>query len=255
MWWLISCAGEPVKPAPVTESDTDTDIDADTDTDTDGDTDTVPLPPGCGDLTCAAGESCALCPVDCGPCEPSCTPDALCAPATGETCPSCPQDCDLQTLICGNGHCQSGENGTSCMVDCGPPTWPLPWTLVEELVLLAINEERAAGTDCGTLAFEPAPALQMDATLRAPARLHSWDQSHSDYYDDTSCNDRELQARASTAQAEARGWGWPTPQAVVAAWVVAGGPECQALMNPTYTSVGVGFAEVGDDPLWTAVFR
>jgi hypothetical protein len=271
MWWWLGCGPEGVEPRTGTSelADTDTDVDADSDVDldidvdadgdadadTDTGTDTIPLPPGCGDLACGEGEGCASCPVDCGPCEPSCVPDGLCAPSAGETCPSCPQDCDSQDLLCGNGHCQPGETGASCMADCGPPSWPLTWALLEELVLLAINQERAAGTDCGAVPFEPAPALQMESTLQAPARLHSWDQSYSDYFDATSCDGRELEDRASAAQAEALAWGWPTPSAVVAAWVSAAGPECHALMDPAHTEAGVGFADAGGDPLWTALFR
>jgi hypothetical protein len=228
MWWWLGCGPEGVEPRTGTSelADTDTDVDADSDVDldidvdadgdadadTDTGTDTIPLPPGCGDLACGEGEGCASCPVDCGPCEPSCVPDGLCAPSAGETCPSCPQDCDSQDLLCGNGH-------------------------------------------CGAVPFEPAPALQMESTLQAPARLHSWDQSYSDYFDATSCDGRELEDRASAAQAEALAWGWPTPSAVVAAWVSAAGPECHALMDPAHTEAGVGFADAGGDPLWTALFR
>lgn len=253
---LLGCVSKDAEDPPLsetaTEADADTDADSDTDTDADSDSD-PPLPPGCGDLACADDEACGSCPVDCGPCPPSCDGDGLCEVASGESCPACKSDCDTTLVTCGNGRCQAGESPQSCMADCGPPVWPSAWTQQEELLLLAVNLERAAGTDCGSTAFSPAAPLQFEAALMVPARLHSWDQSLSDYFGHDSCDGRQLQDRAATAQAEALGWGWPTAQSVVAAWM--SGPECASLMAPGYTRAGAGFSDAGGDPLWTFLVR
>ncbi|MEZ4366570.1 MAG: hypothetical protein R2939_09820 [Kofleriaceae bacterium] len=42
----------------------------------------------CGDLTCDAGESCGLCPSDCGACSAVCGDLRCDAPETSATCPS-----------------------------------------------------------------------------------------------------------------------------------------------------------------------
>ena len=48
-------------------------------------------------------------------------------------------------------------------------------TLVEDALLAQINALRREGGRCGDLAFEPAPGLGSDPTLRCAARLHSLD--------------------------------------------------------------------------------
>ena len=253
---LLGCvskgAPDPSLSETASEADTDADSDADADTDSDSDSD-PPLPPGCGDLVCADGEACGVCPIDCGPCPSSCDEDGICEVASGESCPACKSDCDTPLPVCGNGHCQPGESPQGCMADCGPQSWPAAWAQQEELLLLAINLERAAGTDCGSVPFSPAAPLQFEAALMIPARLHSWDQSLTGYFGAESCDGRQLQDRAGTAQFEVLGWGWPTAQSVVAAWM--SGPECEALMEPGYTRAGAGYSDVGGDPLWTFLLR
>lgn len=242
------------------DGDSDADADADSDTDADGDTDTTPpvdtgLPAGCGDLTCGGGESCGDCPVDCGPCSASCDRDGACEAAAGETCTACPDDCDTTTVVCGNGQCQAGENTVTCMADCGPIPWPAGWDQLEQQVLTQINQERANGTNCPSGPKDPVPPLSMDTLLQNGARLHSWDQSFSDYFDHYSCNGREPWDREPTANAENIAWGYPTPTAAVAGWMSSTEGHCDAIMSGNYSQIGVGFSDVGGDPLWTAMFN
>jgi hypothetical protein len=68
----------------------------------------------CGNGSCEAGETCQLCPGDCGPC----CGNGICDP--NESCQSCPPDCTVG-CDCGNGLCQAGECST-CLVDCLQPT-------------------------------------------------------------------------------------------------------------------------------------
>ncbi len=106
--------------------------------------------PGCGDNACNAGETCATCPDDCGPCAPGCG-NGTCSGF--ETCTTCPQDCcpdaggpdvvdaspDAPSdaagpdapadagpdrpdagLVCGDGTCADEEHCFTCPDDCGP---------------------------------------------------------------------------------------------------------------------------------------
>ncbi|NUQ77429.1 MAG: hypothetical protein HUU21_28155, partial [Polyangiaceae bacterium] len=71
----------------------------------------------CGNLTCAAGETCTSCPPDCGVC-PGCG-DGVCGGT--EQCASCAQDCGVCS-VCGNGKCEDDqfETCSNCNADCGP---------------------------------------------------------------------------------------------------------------------------------------
>ena len=103
--------------------------------------------PVCGDATCDATETCALCPEDCGVCPPpedcchasgapGCVPtevqdcvcafDAFCCElAWDETCVTeAKDDCGLVCVSeCGDGFCDEDETCVSCLADCGecPP--------------------------------------------------------------------------------------------------------------------------------------
>jgi hypothetical protein len=77
---------------------------------------------GCGNGVCTAMESCATCPIDCGPC--GFCGDFICDMAAGERCDTCPTDCGM-CMMCGDGFCDAwaGETCTNCTIDCGacPP--------------------------------------------------------------------------------------------------------------------------------------
>lgn len=64
----------------------------------------------CGDGVCNGGETCGSCAKDCG----SCCGNGVCN--AGETCSSCPSDCGS---CCGDGACNNGETCNSCAKDCG----------------------------------------------------------------------------------------------------------------------------------------
>ncbi len=73
----------------------------------------------CGDGLCAFGETCIICPDDCGPC--GACGDGVCAPDGTEDCFLCPIDCGICPIICGDGFCDvmNGENCSFCPIDCG----------------------------------------------------------------------------------------------------------------------------------------
>jgi pectate lyase len=74
------------------------------------------FPPGCGDGTCAADESCTSCSTDCGICEGSCG-DGDCDDS--EDCSTCAADCGDCPTGCGDGDCAGTETCSMCPADCG----------------------------------------------------------------------------------------------------------------------------------------
>ena len=214
----------------------------------------------CGDLVCATGETCAACPSDCGPCATQCTLDGICAGATGvETCTSCAADCAVNdAATCGDGECEGAESSTTCAGDCGPSPWPSTWAAWEAEVVTRMNAERAAGTDCASGAKAPVGALVMETALQRASQLHSWDQAYADYFAHTSCNGRSPWDRAAalstSASSENIAWGYSSPAAAVAGWMASTQGHCDAIMDGTFTVVGVGYARASNH-LWTAMFR
>jgi endonuclease/exonuclease/phosphatase family metal-dependent hydrolase len=82
----------------------------------------------CPDGVCAADESCSTCPIDCGPCAPSCG-DGVCT-AGRESCTDCPEDCGACAPGCGDGTCTAGsETCESCPEDCGNCLKVLTWDI------------------------------------------------------------------------------------------------------------------------------
>jgi uncharacterized protein YkwD len=214
-------------------------------------------PPDCGDGICGGAETCSTCQPDCGMCDSVCG-DAICNGVGGaEMCTTCEADCNTSAAVCGNGECQAGETSLTCRADCGPAVWPLEWASFEDEVVVLINAERAAGTDCPNGEKDPTGPVSMTESLRTATRLHSWDMSWESYFDHTSCNGRSPWVRAAAAGASATGetigGGYPTPAAMVDGWMNSSG-HCNILMNPGNTLVGVGYANEGGGK-WTALFR
>jgi len=182
--------------------------------------------------------------------------DDVCDGNAGETCTAC-AECDTRAAVCGNGECQSGESSDSCEADCGPNSWPAEWASFEEEVRELINRHRAAGTDCPGGARSPVGPLANSAALRSASRLHSWDESRSDYFAHDSCNGRSpwdrAEAAGTSAFAETIGGGYRTAEAVVQGWLDSSG-HCDIIMNGDHGEIGIGFA-APDQFMWTALYR
>lgn len=72
----------------------------------------------CGNGTCnmQKGETCGICPADCGPCpDAGVCGDGLCT--AGESHSECPSDC-RRPAECGNAVCDYNENCATCSDDC-----------------------------------------------------------------------------------------------------------------------------------------
>ena len=97
--------GQPSSGTDATESQTETE--SETGETTDEQTASGSGMDGCGDGVCGGLEYCAVCPVDCGSCEPKCG-DGFCN--AGETCEACEEDCGACADFCGDQSCSSQEN-------------------------------------------------------------------------------------------------------------------------------------------------
>lgn len=211
---------------------------------------------------CTGGDGC--CPSACSAatdsdCVAVCG-DGACTVAAGELCTSCAADCNTTATVCGNGACQSGETSASCLADCGPSPWTSGWATWESEVVTLFNMHRAAGTDCPSGAKSPVGAVTMEGPLQTASRLHSWDQSYSNYFSHTSCNGRTFTQRASAQGTSAFGEiiarGQTSPASAVSSWMASTSGHCDIIMNGSYTRVGVGYAQAsGGARLWTGMFR
>jgi uncharacterized protein YkwD len=135
--------------------------------------------------------------------------------------------------------------------------WDQIWTQFEDEVLVLVNEQRAAGADCGSEgSFPPVPPLAMNAALRCAARNHSVDMHVRAFFSHTNPDGDGPGERIGyagygfSAWGENIAWGYTTPQAVVDGWMDSPG-HCHNIMRDTFTEIGVG---LGPDNLWTQAF-
>lgn len=115
-------------------------------------------------------------------------------------------------------------------------------------VLELTNQARAAGTVCNGVFKPPAPPLALDVRLMEAAQLHSDDMSGNDFMSHTGTGETNPGQRISAAGYEWWGWaenvaaGQMTPVEVVNAWIASTSGHCEALMDPDYEHLGVGYA-------------
>lgn len=193
---------------------------------------------GCG-VMCGAGlicmESDCVCEVG-DLCEGECVDTT----ANSEHCGDCGNPCS-GGQACVDGACQA---------------------LTEvEGVLLATNQARAAGQDCGMYGtFDPAPPLDGDPNLHLAAQVHADDMSANNFFSHTGSDDSSFSQRISRTDysgqplGENIAAGQQSAQSAVAGWVESDG-HCRNLMNPNATKLGVGYALGGPyGTLWVQVF-
>ncbi|MFV8751228.1 CAP domain-containing protein [Nannocystaceae bacterium ST9] len=140
--------------------------------------------------------------------------------------------------------------------------WDAEWSDFEREVLERVNLYREAGATCGTTAFEPAPALVMNESLRCAARAHALDMATRDYVMHTSPEGTGFADRAEDAEydagplAEALAAGLLTPEEVVVAWM-GREAECTYVMHPDANEFGIAYLETDEATFgtyWVAVF-
>jgi uncharacterized protein YkwD len=129
---------------------------------------------------------------------------------------------------------------------------PTPMVALENEVLRQTNVARAANK-CAPLAMDP--------RLLAAARLHSADMAQNDYFSHTGLDGKGPDARMKAAGYDiSGGWaeniaeGYPTPDAVMTAWLASPGHK-QNIVNCAMKSIGVGIAAAANGTLyWTQDF-
>ncbi len=151
-------------------------------------------------------------------------------------------DCATLAVVCGNAECQTGEDGTTCYADCGPPSWP--WETEESALRAAINMARTGGTTCsGDAAARFASALAVDTTMQPGAREYAWEIAHHEFHMNMACNGRSFVERQATYGANG---GLSHPLAVTAAGAVASWSAsstlCPVMMTTGRTQLAVGVA-------------
>jgi len=137
---------------------------------------------------------------------------------------------------------------------CAPVAdWDPLWLQFEEEVLVLVNENRAAGANCGGEEYPPAPPLAMQESLVCSARLHSMDMAVQDYFSHTSLDGRTPQNRIGAAgyagswYGENIAWGQRSPEEVMAGWMDSPG-HCSNIMNANFTEIGIGYYQGASDP-------
>jgi uncharacterized protein YkwD len=132
------------------------------------------------------------------------------------------------------------------------PPAPTPMVDLENEVLRQTNAARTANK---------CPPLTMDKRLLAAARLHSADMAQNDYFSHTGLDGEGPDARMKAAGYDVSGgWaeniaeGYPTPDAVMTAWLSSPGHK-QNIVNCAMKSMGVGIAAGAHGALyWTQDF-
>jgi uncharacterized protein YkwD len=140
--------------------------------------------------------------------------------------------------------------------------WDAEFAAFEAEVLAIVNENRAAGWDCGSEGlFGPAGPLAMAPALRCAARLHSKDMNDRDFTEHVNLDGITPDERMDAAGyvgwtwGENIAWGQDTPEEAVDWWMNSDS-HCSNIMSPDYTLIGVGYFE-GDGEwgqYWTQNF-
>ena len=199
-----------------------------------------------------------FCVPSCGATDPDCQSvcgDGACVGNAGESCAQC-AECRTTANVCGNGTCQSGEDGNSCFTDCGPTTWT--WAAEEDDLIVRINQARTQGTSCNGQPATTAPAVTLDVNLRRAARDLAWEEAHlGGGMGFNRCNGQSLVAFMSMANANGSKVSTSsseTTNAVRLSNWIANMSGCALLMDPNKTVIGVGIA-VDTTPAFVALFR
>jgi uncharacterized protein YkwD len=104
--------------------------------------------------------------------------------------------------------------------------------------------------------------LSYNEELTLAGRLHSQDMGDQNYFDHTSLDGREFYERIADAgydyqiSGENIAAGYPTPEAVVDAWMSSDGHRAN-ILDPNYCDIGVGYAAVAGSDFyhyWTQDF-
>ena len=193
----------------------------------------------CSDSSCA-------CPAERTECDGFCTETDFdrqncggCASSGGATCSG--------EEACVSGKCQVVAIPQDSYCDA-TKTWESGSIALEFEILDIVNQRRAEGATCGEKGyFPPAGPLQMDASLRCAARVHSLDMATRDFFSHQNPEDEGPSVRMDAAGYMGKGWGEnisagrSSAEKTMEGWMKSDG-HCSNIMNSGYTLIGVGYA-------------
>ncbi len=160
----------------------------------------------------------------------------------------------------------NGSASSTCSENDGD-SGDAAWAANECAVFDLVNQRRAEGADCGSEGtFGSAPPLKLHTALREAAGLHSRDMGERDYFSHDSPggpNGADMVERVENAGyvnwfaiGENISAGRSSPEETMAGWMASPG-HCANIMNPNFTEIGVGYAEVAGSEnvsYWTQDF-
>lgn len=133
--------------------------------------------------------------------------------------------------------------------DCAPPD-------LARRALLAVNAQRAAGTQCGALTLIAAPALAWSLPAERAAAAHAQDMAgqgrmgHSGSDGSQGGERLRREGYVWASWGENLGQGHGEPSLLVAHWMTSPG-HCANLMNPRLTDLGMACRQGPDGrPYW-----
>ena len=141
--------------------------------------------------------------------------------------------------------------------------WDPGWEDLDLALFDATNAARAAGGDCPTGTFEPAPPLTFNSDLACAARGHALNKATNDFFEHDSLDGRDPGRRieeagyAWTSWAENIAAGRESAADTVQGWLDSDTGHCENLLNPDMVDGGFGYA-FGEDSTyqhyWVQVF-
>lgn len=184
---------------------------------------------------------------------------------TGLACDSAPADGLDETSGGSGSSSSSGTGGDSDIPSnsyCDPVLdWDSTREVLEAEVLVLVNENRAAGANCGSEgSFPVVPPLSAHGALTCAARVHSKDMVDRDFFDHTNPEglapwDRmDLAGYNWNAAGENIAAGSATAAGTVQQWMNSDG-HCANIMSGEFEEIGVGYYPGGEfGHVWTQVF-
>ena len=131
-----------------------------------------------------------------------------------------------------------------------------PETINKTLLLKLVNDQRAAGCDCGEKGyFAPANPVTWNDKLELAAGDHCSDMYENDFFDHTGSDGSKFSDRVKRREYNYNGggeniaWGYSTEQEVINGWLGSPG-HCANIMNPGFKEMGVAKIDI----YWTQVF-
>lgn len=196
---------------------------------------------------------------NCGDCDVACGDGQICVTSecgceVGELCGDECVDTTANQMHCGD--CNNPCPGGQVCVDGGC------MALGEvEAVVVATNQARAEGQDCGAYGvMAAAPPLEADPNLHIAAQVHADDMVENNFFDHTGSDGSNFAQRIGRTDfsgqpiGENIAAGGNEAAGVVARWIDSDG-HCRNLMNPNATKIGVGFQTGGPyGTMWVQVF-